>query len=73
MAILYTIQIARIAAGKPRNDEDQPQHVWDFMFTTDPTYLSDGYRVQFRYPANEKDGEETVFDLTVEHANLGNG
>ena len=51
----------------------EPQHVWDFMFTTDPTYLSDGYRVQFRYPANEKSGEETVLDLTVEHANLGNG
>ena len=51
----------------------EPQHVWDFMFTTDPTYLSDGYRVQFRYPVNEKSGEETVLDLTVEHANLGNG
>ena len=51
----------------------EPQHVWDFMFTTDPTYLSDGYRVQFRYPADEQNGEETVLDLTVEHANLGNG
>lgn len=51
----------------------EPQHVWDFMFTTDPTYLSDGYRVQFRYPADDKSGEETVLDLTVEHANLGNG
>ena len=51
----------------------EPQHVWDFMFTTDPTYLSDGYRVQFRYPADKQNGEETVLDLTVEHANLGNG
>lgn len=51
----------------------ESQHVWDFLFTTDTEYLSDGYRVQFRYPADEKNGEETVLDLTVEHANLGNG
>lgn len=50
-----------------------PQHVWDFLFTTDPQYLSDGYRVQFRYPVAEQPEENTVMDLSVEHAGLGNG
>ena len=46
---------------------------WDFMITTDPVFLSDGYRVQFIQiiPCGEE--EETVRDLLVEHANLGNG
>lgn len=47
--------------------------VWDFMFTTDPIYLSDGYRVQFEQYVYAKDGLETIRELIVEHANMGNG
>ena len=54
-------------------ENGEPQHVWDFLFTTDPEYLSDGYRVQFRCPVAEQPGENTVVDLSVEHAGLGNG
>ena len=46
---------------------------WDFMFTTDPEFLSDGYRVQFIQLIYAKDDLETVRDLIVEHANMGNG
>lgn len=47
---------------------------WDFMFTTDPTFLSDGYRVQFRQIPDEQEGNDYLFvDLCIEHANLGNG
>ncbi|MCR4886684.1 MAG: hypothetical protein K5919_07200 [Clostridiales bacterium] len=46
---------------------------WDFMFTTDPEFLSDGYRVQFIQLIYEKDGLETVREMIVEHANMGNG
>ena len=53
-------------------EDGSPQHVWDFIFTTDPRYLSDGYRVQFRYPV-EEGASSSPLDLTVEHANLGNG
>lgn len=49
------------------------QHVWDFMFTTDPEYLSDGFRVQFRQPVYPDPDAEAVRDLTVEHAGLENG
>ena len=45
---------------------------WEFMFTTDPEYLSDGYRVRF-VQLIYQDGREDLRDLTVEHANLGNG
>ncbi len=45
---------------------------WDFMFTTDPEYLSDGYRVQFVQMVYQN-GEEEIRDMIVEHANLGNG
>ena len=45
---------------------------WDFMFTTDPEYLSDGYRVQFVQLVYQN-GKEEIRDLIVEHANLGNG
>lgn len=46
---------------------------WDFMFTTDPEFLSDGYRVQFRQLIYEEDSLETIRDMMVEHANFGNG
>ncbi len=46
---------------------------WDFLFTTDPEFLSDGYRVQFIQLVYEKDGQETVREMMVEHANMGNG
>lgn len=49
------------------------QKIWDFMFTTDREYLSDGYRVQFRWIINHNTGEETVVDVCVEHANMGVG
>ncbi len=45
---------------------------WDFMFTTDPVYLSDGYRLQF-VQLIYQDGSEEIRDLTVEHAGTGNG
>lgn len=45
---------------------------WDFMLTTDPVYLSDGYRVQFTQLLYA-DGAEEIRDLVVEHANMGNG
>lgn len=47
---------------------------WDFVFTTDPAFLSDGYRIQFKGIQDEQAGGGTLFvDLCVEHANLGNG
>ena len=48
------------------------QHDWDFMFTTDPEFISDGYRVQFvqfLYSNNT----EAIEELTVGPANMGNG
>ena len=49
------------------------QKIWDFMFTTDREYLSNGYRVQFRWIIDHNTGEETVVDVCVEHANMGVG
>ncbi|MBE5786807.1 MAG: hypothetical protein E7324_04620 [Clostridiales bacterium] len=46
---------------------------WDFMFTTDTQFLSDGYRVQFRQTINEQSGEILTYELCVETANIGNG
>ena len=48
------------------------QHNWDFMFTTDPEYLSDGYRVQFVQFLYAHGREENV-EWSVEMANMGNG
>ena len=45
---------------------------WDFMFSTDPVYLSDGYRVQF-VQFLYSNGQEEIDELSVEPANLGNG
>ena len=45
---------------------------WDFMFTTDPEFLSDGYRVQFVQLLNT-DGREKNVEWSVEMANMGNG
>ena len=45
---------------------------WDFMFSTDTEYLSDGYRVnivQFLFT----DGTEEICELVVGPANIGNG
>ncbi len=47
--------------------------MWDIMFTTDPEFLSDGYRVQFQRVINHETGEENIVDVIVEHANLGSG
>ena len=46
---------------------------WDFLFTTDPEYLSDGYRVQFIQYVYPDPDAESVRELTVEHANMGHG
>jgi uncharacterized membrane protein YkoI len=73
LEILGDYQTGAMHQENSSGETGEPQHVWDFIFTTDPAYLSDGYRVQFRYPEDEKSGEEAVLDLTVEHANLGNG
>ena len=56
-----------------REENARIQLEWDFMFTTDPEFLSDGYRVQFIQLIYAKDDLETVRDLIVEHANMGNG
>lgn len=45
---------------------------WDLMFTTDPVYLSDGYRVQF-VQFLYSNGREEFDELSVEPANMGNG
>ena len=60
------------------DDEDNieteaTQLMWDIMFTTDPEFLSDGYRVQFQRVINHETGEENIVDVIVEHANLGSG
>ena len=49
------------------------QLMWDIMFTTDPEFLSDGYRVQFQRVIDHETGEEKILDVIVEHANLGSG
>ena len=49
------------------------QLMWDIMFTTDPEFLSDGYRVQFQRVIDHETGEENIVDVIVEHANLGSG
>ena len=45
---------------------------WDFMFTTDPEFISDGYRVQF-VQLLYSNGIEEIEELSVEPANMGNG
>lgn len=49
------------------------QLMWDIMITTDPKFLSDGYRVQFQRFIDHETGEEKILDVTVEHATLGFG
>ena len=49
------------------------QLMWDIMFTTDPEFLSDGYRVQFQRVIDHETGEEIIIDVIIEHANLGVG
>nr|MBQ4456685.1 hypothetical protein [Clostridia bacterium] len=49
------------------------QLMWDIMFTTDPEFLSDGYRVQFQRVIEHETGEEKILDVIVEYANLGSG
>ena len=49
------------------------QLMWDIMITTDPEFLSDGYRVQFQRFIDHETGEEKIIDVIVEHANLGSG
>ena len=49
------------------------QWIWDFMISTDPEFLSDGYRVQFYQTVNDHTGEIFTMDLWVETANIGNG
>ena len=45
---------------------------WDFMFSTDTEYLSDGYRVSF-VQFLFTDGTEEICELVVRPANMGNG
>lgn len=63
------------AICKARKDDQGTikQLIWDFMFTTDTDWLSDGYRVQFRLNCDVEIGTESIVDLEVEHANWGNG
>jgi hypothetical protein len=49
------------------------QLMWDIVITTDPEFLSDGYRVQFQRVIDHETGEEKIIDVIVEHANLGVG
>ena len=46
------------------------QLMWDIVLTTDPDFLSDGYRVQFQRIILNDTGEEEITDLIVDHANL---
>ena len=60
------------------DDEDDTetkmtQLMWDMIFTTDPDFLSDGYRVQFQRILHHETGKEEIIDIIVEHANLGSG
>lgn len=55
------------------NGFDRTEMHWDFMFTTDTEFLSDGYRVQFVQLIDEATGNEEIEELSVEPANLGNG
>ena len=49
------------------------QLMWDIVLTTDPEFLSDGYRVQFQRFIEHETGEEKILDVIVEYAHLGNG
>lgn len=51
---------------------DRIQHNWDFMFSTDPEFLSDGYRVQF-VQFLYSDGTEVIDEVIAEPGNMGNG
>ena len=49
------------------------QLMWDIVLTTDPEFLSDGYRVQFQRFIEHETGAEQILDVIVEYAHLGNG
>ena len=49
------------------------QLMWDIVFTTDPEFMSDGYRVQFQRFIEHETGNERILDVTVEYAHPGNG
>lgn len=49
------------------------QLMWNIVITTDPEFLSDGYRVQFQRIIHHENKKEEITDLIVEYANLGNG
>ena len=63
IGVIYCIQ---------ENVDGVLQKRWDFLFTTDPEFLSDGYRIQFSQNIDD-DLEDDIVDLIVEHANIGNG
>ena len=54
-------------------EADATQMMWDFIFTTDPENLSDGYRVQFQIFIDHRTEKEEITDLIVDHASLGSG
>ena len=58
---------------KENTETKMTQLMWDLVFTTDPDFLTDGYRVQFQRVIYHETGEEEIVDLAVEHAHLGVG
>ena len=55
-----------------RAEANRFQLDWDFMFSTDTEYISDGYRVKF-VQLLFTDGTEEIRELSVGPANMGNG
>lgn len=70
---LITLGDYRIGAiyRREENVDGILQDRWDFIFTTDPEFLSDGYRVQI-YKSIENNSTDEVI-VHVEHATIENG
>ena len=66
-------ELEQIETNKEDIETKATQLMWDIVLTTDPEFLSDGYRVQFQRFIEHETGEEKILDVIVEHANLGNG
>ena len=46
------------------------QLMWDIVFTSDPEFLSDGYRVEFQIITYHETNEEKIVDVIVGYPNL---
>ena len=70
---LGTYQVGLIVHAFEDPENFARQMDWDFLITTDPVFLSDGYRVMFIQRIDWETGDETILDLVADRANLGNG